>query len=109
MLLRDRVQDDRHFRHDALHNDGRWMVSAIPKAPTFDHAAYDPGNSKDTQMVFDDVRTRDGSVESFHQGDFGLVRPEVGDMSSGQDTYTNGSHVEEQLGDGWCWREYKTK
>lgn len=57
-------------------------------------------------MVFDDVRTRDGSVESFHQGDFGLVRPEIGDVCSGQDTDGNGSCVEEHLGNGRCWGGY---
>lgn len=71
------------------------MVSAVPKAPSFDHTAHDPENSQDSQMVFDDVRTRDGSVESFYHGDFGLVRPEIGDVCSGKDTDSNGSHVEE--------------
>lgn len=60
-------------------------------------------------MIFDDVRARDGSIESFHQGDFGLIRPEIGYVSSGQDTDSNGSHVEEQLGNGRCWGRYETK
>lgn len=76
------------------------LVSASPNSPNLDNAREDPRDSEETQVVFDDVGAGDCSVEPFYKRDFGLARPEVGDMCPGQDTNGNRDSIENEFDNG---------